>query len=207
MPESQIVPLLTELYAQPSWKSGRDRLYHRIGQQCLGISRRDVMDFLKRQETWQLHQTIHKPPTRQTVSVNRPLDHWQIDLIDFTAQTTFNNGHRFILTVIDGFTKYAWAKPIKTKHASSVAEAMRNVFDDHVLHNRLPKIIQSDNGGEFKDEVSRLLAERGIKQIFSEPFKPTTQGLIERFNGTLKRARHLSAHDTVRHQEVERCRG
>ena len=43
VPQSQIVPLLTELYAQPSWKSGRDRFYKRIAEQYLGISRREVM--------------------------------------------------------------------------------------------------------------------------------------------------------------------
>ncbi len=56
--QSQIVPLLTELYAQPSWKSssGRDRFYKRIAEQYLGVTRRDVMEFLRRQEVWQLHQ-------------------------------------------------------------------------------------------------------------------------------------------------------
>ena len=53
--QSQIVPLLTELYAQPSWKSGRDRFYKRIAEQYLGVTRRDVMEFLRRQEVWQLH--------------------------------------------------------------------------------------------------------------------------------------------------------
>jgi hypothetical protein len=135
---------------------------------------------------------------------NHPCDHWQMDLIDFSAQSALNNGHRYILTVMDCFSKFAWATPIKTKHAGSVAKALREILDDPIVGERVPKILQSDNGSEFKEQVSELLERRGIKQLFSAPYKPTTQGLIERFNGTLKRAvfEHMSQYNTKKWNDV-----
>jgi transposase InsO family protein len=211
VPLSRVVPLLTELYAQPSWKSGRDRFHARVAERYVGISRRDVMDFLRRQETWQLHRPIRRLRVRQVVLSRRPLDHWQMDLVDFTAHTALNNGHRFVLTVMDCFTKYAWARPLKSKHAASVAAALRDVLGDPVLAGRTPKIIQSDNGTEFQERVSRLLADRNIKHVFSAAYRPTTQGMIERFNGTLKRAlfEHMSQFGTRKWNDVlpEICGG
>jgi len=51
----------------------------------------------------------------------------------------------------------------------------------------VPSIVQSDNGSEFINQSFRdLLQSRGIKQITSQAGRPQTQGLVERFNGTLK---------------------
>lgn len=211
VPHSKIVPLLTKLYAQPSWKSGRDRFHARIAERYLGVSRQNVLEFLRRQETWQLHQPIRRLRVRQAVLSKHPLDHWQMDLIDFSAHAALNNGHRYIVTVMDCFTKFAWANPIKTKQASSVAAVLRRILQDPVLGGRLPKLVQTDNGGEFKDEVSALLDDRGIKQVFSAAYKPTTNGMIERFNGTLKRAvfEHMSQYATKKWNDVvaEICTG
>jgi hypothetical protein len=55
--------------------------------------------------------------------------------------------------------------------------------------------VQSDRGGEFtSEEVARMLQKHGVKQIFSLPYKPQSNGCIERFNRTLKRM--LFAHMT-----------
>ena len=67
---SEIVPVLSKFYAQPSWKSGRDRFHSRIAERYLGISRQDVLDFLRRQETWQLHQP--RATTGRWISLTSP---------------------------------------------------------------------------------------------------------------------------------------
>lgn len=200
----EIIPLLSRLYAQPSYKAGRDRFHARILDKYLGVSREDVMTFLHHQETWQLSQPTHKLKTRQVVLSNRPLDHMQIDLIDFSKYSALNNGDHWILTCVDLFSKHCWALPIKTKHAKSVAKALRQIVDDPVMAGRTPKIVQSDNGTEFKEEVSSLLASRRIKQIFSKSYSPWTNGAVERFNGTLKRAimDHMAQFDTAKWNDV-----
>ena len=48
---------------------------------------------------------------------------WSADLVDMQAFSSFNKGFKYILTVIDVFSKYAWAVPIKDKSAASVTKA------------------------------------------------------------------------------------
>ena len=49
-----------------------------------------------------------------------------------------------------------------------------------------PKMVQNDQGTEFKQDVSRLLKARDIRQIFSSPYHPESQGKVERSHRTLK---------------------
>ena len=43
---------------------------------------------------------------------------WSVDLIDKSSLSKYNNNYKFIFTVIDIFTKYAWAFPLKKKSGS-----------------------------------------------------------------------------------------
>ena len=45
---------------------------------------------------------------------------WSADLIDKSSLSKYNNNYKFILTVIDKFTKYAWAIPLKSKSGLSI---------------------------------------------------------------------------------------
>ena len=107
----------------------------------------------------------------------------------------WNNGFSWIMTAIDMFSKFAWAIPIKNKTAPIVTEAMKQFLQD----NTSPHILQSDNGSEFtSNSFKSLMKDNNIKQIFSLPYKPTSQGVIERFNGTLKRMifKHMTLYKT-----------
>lgn len=96
-----------------------------------------------------------------------------------------------MLTVIDVFSKYAWAVKLKTKEGKEVTDAVAGI-----LHNTSsPTVLQSDNGKEFKNLwMAKLCKRYNIKQIYGSPYRPQSQGCIERFNGTLKRM--LYAHMT-----------
>ena len=69
---------------------------------------------------------------------------WSADLIDMQAFSSFNKGFKYILTVINVFSKYAWAVLIKDKSAASVTKAFEQIISD-----RIPKKIWVDEGKEF----------------------------------------------------------
>jgi hypothetical protein len=74
---------------------------------------------------------------------------------------------------------------MKDKTAVRVAKAL----EDHILgaHGEVPTIVQSDNGGEFRNhDFAELAVRRGFKQVFSSSYSPQSNGCIERFNHTLK---------------------
>ncbi len=92
-------------------------------------------------------------------------------------------GNRFILTMIDYATRYPEAVALPHIDTERVAEAMVDMFS----HVGVPEEVLSDRGSQFigdmMKEVSRLLSIRSLK---TTPYHPQCNGLVEKFNGTLK---------------------
>lgn len=178
--EAEIDQILAELYSNPLVTGNRDRLYAYVEERYVGISRRRVMLFLKNQESYQLRVRINKPKITQPIVNFEVNGHWQMDLFDFSKYP--DQGYHWCLTVIDVFSKYLWARPLANKEGLSVKTALSDIFQQ-----RRPLILQSDNGTEFKNsDVKQLLDLYHIQQVFSKSYAPTTQGLVERMNQTLK---------------------
>ena len=191
VPKEKVENLLIKLWNRPDiGLRGRDTFYYKIKQKFAGISNRTVADFIKRQEVHQIHLNTPKTRIVQPIVTSHPFQRWQIDLIDLQKlkwNFTGNQGFSWILTVVDLFSKYVYLFAIKNKKASSVAVALRRLFDYLEMKNLpLPKIIQSDRGNEFKGEVEELLTEKGIVFIKSDAYKPTSQGEVERSNANVK---------------------
>ena len=68
------------------------------------------------------------------------------DLADMQLIRKFNKGFRFLLCVIDIFSKYAWVFPLKDKKAASIVDAFQKILDDP---NRKPSKIWVDKGSDF----------------------------------------------------------
>ena len=104
--------------------------------------------------------------------------------------TKFNKGFRFLLCVIDVFSKYAWVVPLKVKKGVSIVNAFQKILDDS---NRKPNKIWVDKGSEFynnsfkkwlKDndigmysihnEGKSVVAERFVRALKTKIYKYTT---------------------------------
>ena len=70
-----------------------------------------------------------------------------MDLADLTDKMDENDDYRFMLTVIDVFSRWAWAQPVLTKSGPDVVKALKAVF--HRAGSRRPHKIQIDRGLEF----------------------------------------------------------
>ena len=71
---------------------------------------------------------------------------WGADLADMQLIRKFSEGFRFLLCVIDTFSKYAWVVPLKDKKGVSIVDAFQKILDDS---NRKPNKIWADKGSEF----------------------------------------------------------
>ena len=92
-------------------------------------------------------------------------------------------GHKYILTVIDSFSRFALTVPLPDKKMITVARAMVNeIFA--VLG--CPDILYSDCGLEFTGKDFReAVKSLGISQKFTTSFNPQSNGVAERFNRSL----------------------
>ena len=94
-----------------------------------------------------------------------------------------SSGKRYILVIYDYATRYPEAIALRTIDANAVAEALLSFF----ARVGVPEEILTDQGTNFTSqlmrEVYRFLHTKPIK---TTPYHPQTDGLVERFNGTLK---------------------
>lgn len=92
-------------------------------------------------------------------------------------------GNKFILIGIDYLTKYIFMKAVKNKSAVEVATF---IYEKIILEHGCPSVILTDNGKEYNNEmVENLCNKMNIKKKYSSPYRPQTNGLIERTNKTI----------------------
>ena len=82
-----------------------------------------------------------------TVSVGSIEKQWQADLADMVRLQRENNGNRYILTVVDVFSKYSWSVPVKYKNLKSIRDAFKLVLTS--TNPRKPERLQTDIEREF----------------------------------------------------------
>jgi hypothetical protein len=173
-------------------------LHQRLSKEFVNISKKDVSGVLKNIEINQLIRPIEENKIVKPLITEKPYQQWEVDLIDVSSIAKHNDNVNFILTCIDIFSKFVFCEILKNKSAKSVAYAMQQI----ILRYGSPQIISSDNGSEFvSKEFAELCARFSIKQHFSLPYKPQSQGAVEKFNGTLKNYmfRFLTDHQSKRY--------
>ena len=82
-----------------------------------GVTRDKVRAFLAAQHAYTLHRPARRNYKRNPTYVSGIDRQWQADMADMRAIAAENDGARYILTVVNVFSKYAWEVPIKKKDA------------------------------------------------------------------------------------------
>ena len=125
---------------------------------------------------------VTKVPLEKMLVIEVPFQRVAVDLVG-PINPASDRGHKYILTVVDYATRYPEAVALKHIDTESVAEALISIFS----HVGIPKEILSDCGTQFTSEmmkeVSHLLS---LKQLTTTSYHPICNGLVEKFNGTLK---------------------
>ena len=94
----------------------------------------------------ELHKPIIKTFKKRKVYSGFRDNIWGADLADMQLISKFNKGFRFLLCVIDIFSKYAWVVPLKDKKGISIVNAFQKILDKS---GRKPNKIWVDKGSEF----------------------------------------------------------
>ena len=133
----------------------------------------------------QLADELHKPITRnfqkRSVISNGIDDIWAADLVEMQKFSKWNKGIKYLLMVIDVFSKYGWIRGLKDKKTETVSEA----FDDIFERGRQPKMLWTDKGSEFiSKHFKDFLKKKGIKLYHTENEEKSS--VVERWNRTMK---------------------
>ena len=143
---------------------------------------RDVREYCQSCESCQLTGAKNRRvPMIPLPVVGKPFQRIAMDVVGPLPRT--QSGNRFILVLSDYATRYPEAIPLRNVSAAKVAEALIDVFARHGI----PEEILTDQGTNFTSTLlGELYALIGIKAIRTSPYHPQTDGLVERFNKTLK---------------------
>ena len=112
---------------------------------------------------------------------------WSADLFDKSSLSKYNNNFKFILTVTDIFTKYAWAIPLKIKSGLSIINGFKIVLEESpqgCSESRKPEKLWVDRGSEFYNKTFKSLLKEYELKLYST-YSDLKAVLIERFNRTL----------------------
>ena len=99
---------------------------------------------------------IYSKPSKKNYPTNRIIynhidENWSIDLADMVDYKTSNNkGFRYIFVIIDNFSKYLWAIPLKNKYGQTITQELSNLL---TTSKRKPLKIESDRGTEFHNNI------------------------------------------------------
>ena len=129
---------------------------------------------------------------------------WGADLADIQLLSRFNKGSKFLLCVIDIFSKYAWVVTLKDKKGVIITNAFQKILNDS---NRKPNKIQVDKGREFYNssfkkwlrynDIKMYSTHNKRKSVVAESFIITLKTKIYKYMTSLSKNEQIDKLDNV----------
>ena len=182
--DSQIQDILSGVYNDPvkGYGRGLNSFHAYINANYINITRDQSREFLKSQQSYQLS----KPISRQNIKVQKASVEqgiWYLDLIDMNYQKKGNKGYRYIMTVLDSYSRQVILLRLKTKTKEEVFDTITGIMK---YMNVYPKQLISDQGSEFKTKIMVDFAkEKKIRLTYQASYTP--QANIEQQNATVRK--------------------
>ena len=161
-------PRLYDMVSQTMWHPSLEKLCRDICLCCVHC------------QLYKVYRINAGPPTLK-IKASYPFDLVSVDLMSLPKSKL---GNVAVLVVIDSLSKWLATAPLRNKSSKVVTRA----FKDIILPGlpRKPTRLLSDNGPEFKGgDFEAMLREFNIRHVFSTPYKPSSNGLVERSNRTV----------------------
>ena len=118
---------------------------------------------------------MHSLPT------GAPFERIAVDILDTRKLTP--RKFQYVLVISDYFTKYTDAFPLRRHTAPVVADIIMRRW---IAYHGVPKQLHSDQGAEFDGHLVRQLSKLlGFAKIRTTPYRPQSDGMVERFNRSL----------------------
>ena len=139
-------------------KGFREKLDRKVVRSLIGVKRRlgwGVSSW-SNELAEELHKPIRKKFKKRRVYVKGVDKIWAADLVDMQAFSRNNKGYKYILMIIDVFSKYGWAIPLKTKTGLEVSEAFSKLW----ISTKPPERLWVDKGKEFDNKPMKELLDK-----------------------------------------------
>lgn len=141
-----------------------------------------------------IHRHVRNIPLQYAQSSSR-FEHVHLDIVGPLPPC---QGHRYLLTMVDRFSRWPEAVPISDITADTVATAF---YSHWISRFGSPRTVTTDQGSQFESSLFRALTQlTGCKRTRSSPYHPAANGMVERWHRSLKTA--LMCHENHRWVET-----
>ena len=202
MPSHLTLSVLQYYHSEPvSGHLGINKTLKRVKSLFFWLNmNKTIVDFVRTCDTCQKHKHTNytpKAPLKPIVSTQP----WQLINIDVTGpMTTTKSGNRYIIVCIDHFSKYVEAIATSSYTAEITAKFILNRI---VYRYGTPTNILTDQGTNFESSlIKSLCTSLKINKLRSTAYHPSTNGLVERVNRTIKQM--LSCYVNYEHTDWDK---
>lgn len=181
--------ILKDIYYDPKTGfTGFNKFWDYLKKNGVKVSRKDAKDWYDKEAV----NSVYKKPAKADTPIRNPYQEvgWvQADLLEVGKWKGTNRGYRYILNIVDIYSRYAWSYPIKGKTPNDVLHGVKDCFNQIMKKYPDNKLIfATDMGNEFKGAVNVWLKNNDIDHFTNNPDRITqhhTMAVVERFNKTL----------------------
>ena len=161
--------------------AGITRLYEYVQRYKLPFSVQEVRKTVTDCQTCALWKPkFYQPPKQQLIQSTRPWERLSIDIVG--PKEISQSGNQYLLTVIDEYSRFPFAFPLRKITSSSVKGCLAQLFSIFGP----PSFIHSDRGTQFQSEkFQEFCFSRGIGLSRTSPYHPKGNGQNERYNGVI----------------------
>ena len=174
---------------------GIDPLYRE-----LKTNKKEIQNWLITQDAYTIHKPARKNYPRNKIIASWIDTQWEADLVDLQKIAKFNDNKKYLVTVIDVVSKYAWVHVLKNKTGGELVKAFQEIFDKS---NRKPEKLRTDAGTEFTNHLFQKFLKKNTVAFFTV-YSDMKAMCAERFNRTLKSMmwRYFTAKQTYRYIDI-----
>jgi len=162
---------------------------YRVRVNRLRIRRVLILKNNSKNKTRTRYRPVRKRFQRNPYSVTNIDDVWECDLVEVQGLSKYNDGVRYLLTVIDVFFKFLHIVPLSSKKGKTVTTAFQSIFKDQKYLRRIrrrPVWVRTDKGEEFLNRSFQdMLRREGIR--FQNCKNPNVEcSVVERAHRTIR---------------------
>ena len=168
--------------ANPGAFAGPEKLYRIVKQENVyKISRNKIKQCLQDQDAFSLNRPLRRKFKRNRIVPTQCDAQWDMDLADVSNLEKYNDGIKFLLVVIDLFSRYLWVQPLKGKTHQDILKGLQDIL----RQGRKPESARSDKGSEFVNRwVNKFMKGLDINHFTSQ--NKTKANYAERVIRSLK---------------------
>jgi hypothetical protein len=173
----------------------------------LNLTNKDIEKWYYEQSVNQIYKQNNKVNIKYNHVVNKYNEPGvlQADLMDFKRFYHQNNGYKYLLNIIDIYSRFAWTFPIKSKKPEEITPHIEHVLK--LLNDSIYKTLTVDKGGEFCGIVLDVLKKYNVKKYTNDPHAIDAKhitSVVERYNRSLltKLKKYMTSNNTLKYIDV-----